>query len=201
MAALRSGLLREIVTMSFDTLRASKMRSALTVLGVVIGIMSIVGMTSLIRGFDESLRDSIRQLGPNTVFIAKFSGLSIMSGKDFVDLLKRPNLTAADARAISREAPSVAVMDIRVGMGPNSRERIFFRNRRTREVGVFGATENFSRVEFLDLEAGTLLQRRRAPAPAQCRRAGTDAVLSACSAITEWIRSAGRCGSARTSSP
>ena len=58
------GLFREIVGMSFDTLRTSKMRSALTVLGVVIGITSIVGMTSLIRGFDESLRDSIRQLGP-----------------------------------------------------------------------------------------------------------------------------------------
>jgi putative ABC transport system permease protein len=166
MAALRSGLLREIVGMSIDTLRTSKMRSALTVIGVVIGITSIVGMTSLIRGFDESLRDSIRQLGPNTVFIAKFSGISIMSGKDFVDLLKRPNLTAADARAISREAPSVAVMDIRVGMGPNSRERVFFRNRRTRELGVFGATENFSRVEFLDLAMGRFfsegeLQRRR----------------------------------------
>ena len=46
--------------MSWDTLRTNKMRSALTVLGVVIGITSIVGMTSLIRGFDESLRDSIR---------------------------------------------------------------------------------------------------------------------------------------------
>ena len=50
MGSLRSGLLREIVTMSIDTLRTSKMRSALTVLGVVIGITSIVGMTSLIRG-------------------------------------------------------------------------------------------------------------------------------------------------------
>ena len=58
--------------MSLDTLRANKMRSALTVLGVVIGITSIVGMTSLIRGFDESLRESIRQLGPNTIFVQKF---------------------------------------------------------------------------------------------------------------------------------
>ena len=40
--------------MSWDTLRGNKMRSALTVLGIVIGITSIVGMTSLIRGFDES---------------------------------------------------------------------------------------------------------------------------------------------------
>ena len=47
---------------------ANKLRSALTILGVVIGITSIVGMTSLIRGFDQSLRDSIRALGPNTIF-------------------------------------------------------------------------------------------------------------------------------------
>ena len=54
--------------MALDTLRTNKMRSALTILGVVIGITSIVGMTSLIRGFDESLRDSIRELGPNTIY-------------------------------------------------------------------------------------------------------------------------------------
>ena len=45
-------------------------------------------MTSLIRGFDESLRDSIRELGPNTLFVAKFSGLSFASGKEFKDLQK-----------------------------------------------------------------------------------------------------------------
>ena len=73
MAQIRTGLLGEIVTMSVDTLRTNKMRSALTVLGVVIGITSIVGMTSLIRGFDESLRDSIRALGPNTILVQKFS--------------------------------------------------------------------------------------------------------------------------------
>jgi len=53
MATIRTGLLSEIVAMAWDTLRGNKMRSALTVLGVVIGITSIVGMTSLIRGFDQ----------------------------------------------------------------------------------------------------------------------------------------------------
>src|SRR5215212_10163313 len=102
MAAVRSGLLSEIVVMSVATLRASKMRSALTVLGVVIGITAIVGMTSLIRGFDQSLRDSIRELGPNTVFVAKFSGVSMVGGADFITLLRRPNLTVEDARAIEK---------------------------------------------------------------------------------------------------
>ena len=71
MAVMRSGLFSEIFAMAFDTLRTSKMRSALTVLGVVIGITSIVGMTSLIRGFDNSLRESISQLGPDTIMIQK----------------------------------------------------------------------------------------------------------------------------------
>src|SRR4051812_36650503 len=98
--ALRSGLFREIVTMSLETVRTRKMRSALTVLGVVIGITSIVGMTSLIRGFDQSLRDSIRQLGPNTIYVQKFGAVSFTSGKTFLELSRRPNVTPADARAI-----------------------------------------------------------------------------------------------------
>ena len=47
----RYGLLSEILTMALDTLVTNKMRSVLTILGVVIGVTSIVGMTSLIRGF------------------------------------------------------------------------------------------------------------------------------------------------------
>ncbi len=62
--AFRVGLLGEVVTMAFDTVRTNKLRSALTVLGVVIGITSIVGMTAMIRGFDQSLREMIRAIGP-----------------------------------------------------------------------------------------------------------------------------------------
>jgi len=154
MGVMRSGLLGEIDAMSFDTLRTNKLRSALTVLGVVIGITSIVGMTSLIRGFDESLRDSIRELGPNTVFIAKFSGVSILAGRDFVELLKRPNITMADARAIVRESPSVKLVDVMLGGAGNNRDRVFYRNKRSKEVAVLGATGNFAQVNFLKLEAG-----------------------------------------------
>ena len=90
MAVMRSGLFSEIFAMAFDTLRTSKMRSALTVLGVVIGITSIVGMTSLIRGFDNSLRESISQLGPDTIMIQKWGALSLASGKSFLEVARRP---------------------------------------------------------------------------------------------------------------
>src|SRR6476619_7978781 len=125
MARIRTGLLGEIVTMSIDTLRTSKMRSALTVLGVVIGITSIVGMTSLIRGFDNSLRDSISQLGPNTIIIQKWGALRFASGKSFLEVARRPNLSKEDALAIGRECPSVALLDVWVGAYGHVQSRIY----------------------------------------------------------------------------
>ncbi len=62
---------------SVDTLRANKLRSALTILGVVIGVMSIVAMTSLIGGFSDSIRTQINQLGANTVYLEK-AGLRVV---------------------------------------------------------------------------------------------------------------------------
>ena len=51
---MNRSLTGEVVRMALDTLRSNKLRSGLTILGVVIGITAIVGMTSLIRGFDQS---------------------------------------------------------------------------------------------------------------------------------------------------
>jgi len=155
MATIRTGLLSEIVAMAWDTLRGNKMRSALTVLGVVIGITSIVGMTSLIRGFDQSLRDSIKELGPNTILVQKFSGLSILSGKSFLDVIRRPNITIEDARAIGEQCPSVALVDVWLGLyGGNSRWRMFYGHEKTKQLLIMGATENFAEVNFAKMELG-----------------------------------------------
>ena len=166
MAGLRSGLLTEIVSMSVDTLRTNKMRSALTVLGVVIGITSIVGMTSLIRGFDETLRDSIRELGPKTIYVQKMGALSFTEGKTFQELIRRPNLLPSDARAIA-ELPSVALVDIWLGaMGGGSRQRVYYANNRTTPLSILGVTENFAAVSFVKLEHGRFL----VPSEVQNRR-------------------------------
>jgi putative ABC transport system permease protein len=166
--AMRLALFTDIIGMAAGTLRANKLRAALTILGVVIGITAIVGMTSLIRGFDESIKDSIRELGPNTLFVAKFSGLSFASGKEFKDLIKRPVLTVADAKAIEREAPSAGKVDVWLGawMMP-SRERAYYKGEKTKELSVIGVSENYAAVNFLKLATGRFfteseVQHRRA---------------------------------------
>jgi putative ABC transport system permease protein len=164
---VRWTLFSEIVAMSWDTLRVNKLRSALTVLGVVIGITSIVGMTSLVRGFDESLRDSIRTIGPDTIFISQFSGLSMASGADFQDLLRRPSLTLGDADAIERGAPSIEVASVILGQGgAGSAEVISYRGQQTTRVPILGVEENYQRLTMLPLTLGRFftpaeVQRRR----------------------------------------
>ena len=153
--AMRLALFTDIVGIAFDTLRGQKMRSALTILGVVIGITSIVGMTSLIRGLDQSLRDSIRELGPNTLFVAKFSLLSVASGKEFKELVQRPVLTVADAKAIEKDAPSVGKVDVWLGAwGIPGRERAYYKGERTKELSVIGVTENYAAVNSMKMESG-----------------------------------------------
>jgi len=149
-------LLREVVTLALDTLRTNKLRSALTILGVVIGITAIVGMTSLIRGFDQSLRDSIRQLGPNTIFVAKFSGVSLAAGHDFADLMRRPNLTVDDAKAIQKLAPSVQNVDIWLAPMGDLQDRVVYNGNRTKLLNIIGATEQYATLSFVKLEAGRL---------------------------------------------
>ena len=151
----RTALWRDIVPLAFDAIRANTLRSALTILGVVIGVTAIVGMTALIRGFDQSLRESIRALGPNTIFVAKFSGVSLAAGNDFTELLRRPNLTVEDATAIEKLSPAAGIVDIWLGAGgPPTQTRVVYRGERTKLMAVLGATENFASVNFLELLEG-----------------------------------------------
>ena len=154
---MQAALFQEIVSMAIPTIRTQKARSGLTILGIVIGITSIVGMTSLIRGFDESFRDMIRNIGPDTVFVSQFSGVSLMAGSDLNELLQRPTLTPSDARAIERQAETVAAVNLTLGSsgGPAStRTRIHYRGERTNRITISGSTANWPDVFRANLAYG-----------------------------------------------
>ena len=152
---MRWALFSEILVMSWDTIRGNKLRSALTVLGIVIGITSIVGITSLLRGFEESFKDLIRQIGPDTIFVQKFSGITMANGGDFDAIMRRPNITPNDAAAID-QLPSIAMTDVFMGGGGGNmqQERIYYANQRTKPILIFGTTERWPFVNQLAIESG-----------------------------------------------
>ena len=166
--AIRAGLFREVVSIAFDTVRTNKTRSGLTVLGVVIGITSIVGMTAIIRGFDQSLRDMIRAIGPNTIFVQRFGVTSFASGAEIGELLKRPNLSLSDARALEEASTTLEYVDLELGAGPGpvTQQRVFYRDLKTKPLIVFGTSEHFAAGTRIPIVAGryfngTELQYRR----------------------------------------
>src|SRR5262249_24188314 len=152
---LRLTLVREVIAMAFDTVRTNKMRSGLTVLGVVIGITAIVGMTAMIRGFDQSLRDMIRAVGPDLIFVQRFGVSSFANGAEIRELFKRPNLTVSDARALEEQTTTIQFVDLELGAGgPPTQRRVFYRDSKTSDMVVLGTSEFFAEGTRVPLVAG-----------------------------------------------
>ena len=154
--AIRVGLFKEVVVMAFDTVRSNKMRSGLTVLGIVIGITAIVGMTALIRGFDQSVRDMLSVVGPKTIYIQRFGITDVANGAELKELFKRPNLTLSDARALEQQATTLQYVDLELGtsIGPAVQQRVFYRTLKTKPILVMGTSEFFAEGAQLPFKAG-----------------------------------------------
>src|SRR5262245_27653839 len=100
-------LMRESFGMAFRALIANRLRSALALLGIVIGVATLIGMVALINGFQRSFQRSIQSFGNNTIYIRRIRP-GVMLGGDVPDSLKqRRAFTMDDAAAIIAQCPSV----------------------------------------------------------------------------------------------
>jgi len=111
----------ENVRMALDTLRSHKLRSFLTLLGVIVGTATVITVSSIIEGLRRDVADYLEDYGTNTLFIYKFSpGIHI--GRLSNEERMRKPLTLEDMEAIAESCPSVkrAVAEAfyRFGMQP-----------------------------------------------------------------------------------
>ncbi len=104
--AAQSGLLGEILLMSWQALKANKLRSLLTVLGVIIGVSTVIAMVSLIQGLNKSMANQIQSFGSNTIYIRKWRP-QVIIGQLPDSLRNRRAFTLEDRDAILARCPSV----------------------------------------------------------------------------------------------
>jgi putative ABC transport system permease protein len=102
--------IKESALMALDTLRANKLRSSLTILGVSVGVITVIFMVSIIQGLNKAFADQIESLGSNTIFVSKFA--PSFGRPPGPDEIHRKDLTMDDAEALRKEAPSI------VGVSP-----------------------------------------------------------------------------------
>jgi putative ABC transport system permease protein len=96
----------ENLKQAIDTLRAHKMRSALTVFGVVLGVSVIMLVAGLLSGFDQKIQENIMQFGADTAFITKWDQ-GRHGGPPPLEERQRKPLTLEDARALQESCPAV----------------------------------------------------------------------------------------------
>jgi putative ABC transport system permease protein len=89
--------------MALDTLRANKMRSALTTLGIVIGVMTVIAISSVINGLNTSVSNMVASFGTNVLWVFRFPVIGV---RPTAEMLARKQLTYDDMLAMA-ELPHV----------------------------------------------------------------------------------------------
>jgi len=90
---------RESVKMALDTLRANKLRSGLTILGIVIGVMTVITISSVINGLNTSVSTLVSQFGTNVLWVFRFPAIGV---RPTAEMLARKQMTYDDMLAIGQ---------------------------------------------------------------------------------------------------
>jgi putative ABC transport system permease protein len=152
---MRKSEFGEIVQMATDTIRTNKMRSALTVLGIVIGVAVVIGVSSIGRGLDDNVRDRLATVGPNVIFLFHLEPFSF--GRMSEEMRTRKELTMEDAEALEGlphvQAVSALLRLLRPELGSGTYS-VKYQNRKAKNTILEGNTPSMLEVEDLPLTSG-----------------------------------------------
>jgi putative ABC transport system permease protein len=181
----------ENVNAAFDSLRVAKGRSALTILGVVIGVATVMAMASIVQGIRDQIVHTIEIAGPTTFYVMKVWSTTPLNPENLPKWVRiRPDLTEDEAERI-RALPEVHYASI-WGQILN---RVEYEGSRTNLGVVFGADDGYSEIYGGDLTAGRWFTRAELTGGASVVVLDGDAankVFGAIQPIDKWVRVGGR---------
>ncbi len=138
----------ELVRIALESLRSHKLRSFLTLLGIIIGVTTIVGVAAVISGLEAYVQERVIRLSPDVFVLTKFG---IIRGRDeFLAALKRPDLDYRDYEVLRDRliAAEAVAADVQTGVA------VRHAGRRLADMRLHGSTANLGALLNLDLEAG-----------------------------------------------
>src|SRR3984885_7167447 len=138
---------RETLWISLDTLRAHKLRTFLTLLGVILAVTTLVSVISVLNGLNLYISDKVANLGANAFVIDRIG--IVTNFQEWNKARKRPTLTLDDLQALRdgmKLASTVAgeqdtVADVRYG------------NLLSEDVNIMGATPTFAPIRDIDVSS------------------------------------------------
>jgi putative ABC transport system permease protein len=145
---------KEAVRMAVDTLRSNKLRSGLTMLGIMIGVTTVILISSVINGLTANVNTLIKSLGTNVYWVFRFP---VFGNRPTQEMLARRQLTYEDAIAL-RELPHVIAVDpsqqYRSPTGRLGSFSLKYKGRKVQNTILEGDSEQQPMVYDIDLDQG-----------------------------------------------
>lgn len=138
----------ELFRVSASALTRHKLRAFLTLLGVIIGVATVVGVVSVISGLNAYVKDKIIGLNPDIVIFDKYG--IIMSREEWLIAMKRRDLTLTDMEVVRRECRLCS----QVGGRGDRRRPVKYEDRKLPEVEIQGHTANMGEAMSFEISNG-----------------------------------------------
>lgn len=141
---------RNNVAVALDTLRANKLRSSLTILGVVLGVSTVMMMAAIVQGIKEQIVKTIEIAGPTTFYVVKAFSQTPVNPDNLPKWIRvRPDLADSEARRINM-LPEISYAAI----WGQAQARMEYKGVRTQGVLIIGADEGYPEIYGGELIAG-----------------------------------------------
>ncbi len=152
---MAQGQTRESIKMALDTLRTNKLRSGLTVLGIVIGVTTVITISSVINGLNNRVSDWVSSLGSNVIWVFH---MPVIGVRPTAEMLARKKLTIDDVMAL-RTLPHVVVADggyQHVGQFRVGQVSVKYNGKKVAGTRLQGSTAELAQVTDLNFLQGRL---------------------------------------------
>lgn len=139
----------ESFKVAFSSLRTNKLRTALTLTGVVVGVAAVISVVTIIKGLDQTVASTFSSQG-STVFTVSRLPQIITSREDFVKFNRRKKITQEDAESIMRLCKGCW----RTGTSFTNRGIVKYADQKSEDVPIRGVTLSMLDIEAVVIEAG-----------------------------------------------
>ena len=143
------GTFWEALRIALGSLRSNKLRSGLTLVGVVVGVASVIAVVTIIKGLDKTVASTFSSQGSTVFSVSKFPQV-ITSREEFIRYNRRRDVTEEDAEAVMR----LCVSCWRTGINANNSSTVKHGDQKTENVRVRGFSDSMFAIEDINVVAG-----------------------------------------------
>jgi putative ABC transport system permease protein len=144
--------IKEGLLIAWDAIRANKLRSVLTTLGIIIGIVTVTSMATAIDALNRAIHDSLSIMGTDVLFVSKLDWM-INSEEEWIAQNKRADVTLDQVHRVEKQMLLASAIAPAIG----SQRAVWYKNRRANRVQIIGTTDQFLTTSGFNISVGRFM--------------------------------------------